>query len=181
MKKFLCTLALVLAVTGCDLGKQMDNTPTKKVEAFLNKYQTLDTEVLDSLDTVISEETLFNDDQKTKYRDIIKTNYQKMNYKIKDEEIDGDDAKVTVEVEVIDYSKVLSDAEVYRSEHEDEFKDNNKYSESKFMDYRLNKLKDAKEKVKYTMDLSLTKVNDEWVIDDLSKDNEAKLNGLYNY
>lgn len=181
MKKILCALTFVLLLTGCDWGKKMDNTPTKKVEAFLNKYQTLDGDVLDSLDSVISEETLFNDDQRSQYRDIMKSNYQKMTYEIKDEEVNGDDAKVNVEIEVIDYSKILSDAETYKTEHEDEFLDNDEYSESKYVDYRLGKLKEAKEKVKYTVDLSLTKVNDEWVMDDLSTDNEAKLNGLYSY
>jgi len=29
--------------------------------------------------------------------------------------------------------------------------------------------------------LTLTKVDEEWILDDLSKENEAKLNGLYNY
>lgn len=181
MKKFLCALALVVLLTGCELGKQLDNTPTKKVENFLNKYQTLDDDVLDSLDSVIAEETLFNNDQRDKYRDIVKSNYQKMSYKIKDEEVDGNTARVTVEIEVIDYSKIMSDAEDYREKHKDEFLVNNEYNESKFIDYRLDKLKEAKEKVKYTMDLSLTKVKDEWIIDDLSKENEAKLNGVYNY
>ena len=73
MKKILVSLALILCLTGCDIGKTLDNTPTKRVETFLNKYQTLDDEVLDSLDYVISEEVLFNGEQRNKYRDIIKT------------------------------------------------------------------------------------------------------------
>lgn len=181
MKKILVSLALVLCLTGCDIGKNLDNTPTKRVETFLNKYQTLDDDVLDSLDYVISEETLFDSKQRDKYRDIIKTNYQKMMYKIKDEEIDGDNAIVTAEIEVIDYSKIMSEAETYRMENPEEFMTNGEYDESKFIDYRLEELKNAKEKVKYTIELSLTRVNDEWILDDLTKENEAKLNGVYNY
>jgi len=181
MKKILMSLALILCLTGCDIGKTLDNTPTKRVETFLNKYQTLDDEVLDSLDYVISEEALFNGEQRDKYRDIIKTNYQKMMYKIKDEEIDGDNAIVTAEIEVIDYSKIMSEAEIYRTENPEEFMTDDEYDESKFVDYRLEQLKNAKEKVKYTIELSLTKVNDEWMLDDLTKENEAKLNGVYNY
>lgn len=181
MKKILCVLALIVCLTGCDIGKKLDNTPTKKVETFLNKYQTLDSDVLDSLDYVIAEETLFNSKQREKYRDIIKTNYQKMTYKIKEEEIDGDSATVTAEIEVIDYSKIMAEAETYKEENLSEFLDNGEYSEDKFIDYRLDKLKEAKEKVKYTLDLTLTKVDEEWILDDLSKENEAKLNGLYNY
>ena len=181
MKKILISLALILCLTGCDIGNTLDNTPTKRVETFLNKYQTLDDEVLDSLDYVISEEILFNGEQRDKYRDIIKTNYQKMMYKIKDEEIDGDSAIVTAEIEVIDYSKIMSEAESYRMENPEEFMTDSEYDESKFIDYRLEELKNAKEKVKYTIELSLTKVNDEWILDDLTKENEAKLNGVYSY
>lgn len=177
MKKFIAFLAALTLLTGCDLGKKLDNTPTKKVENFLNKYQTLDEDVLTSLDNVISLEEDFNADQKDKYRDIIKNNYQKMTYKIKDEEIDGDSATVTVEIEVLDYSKVLSDADNYKLEHPEEFEND----KSKFIDYQLEQLEKEAEKVKYTMDLSLTKIDDEWILDDLSKENEAKLNGIYSY
>lgn len=181
MKKALCALMILFVLTGCDIGNKLDNTPTKRVETFLNKYQILDDDVLDNLNSVIAEESLFNNDQRDKYRDIIKTNYQKMSYKVKEEEINGDEATVTVEIEVIDYSKILSDAENYRTEHPQEFLENNEYSESKYIDYSLDKLKEAKEKVKYTLDLTLTKVDEEWMLDDLSKENEAKLNGVYNY
>ena len=181
MKKILISFALLLCLTGCSIGEKLDNTPTKRVETFLNKYQTLDDDVLDSLDYVLAEETLFNSEQRDKYRDIVKTNYQKMMYKIKEEEIDGDNAIVTVEIEVIDYSKVMSEAENYRIENLEEFMTDDEYDESKFVDYRLEQLKNAKEKVKYTIDLTLTKVDDEWILDNLTKENEAKLNGVYSY
>lgn len=181
MKKILISFALLVLLTGCDIGSKLDNTPTKRVETFLNKYQTLDDDVLDSLDSVIAEETLFNNEQRDRYRNIIKTNYQKMSYKIKEEEIDGDNATVTAEIEVIDYSKVMEDAEIYRTQNIDEFMTDDEYDESLFVDYRLDRLEEAKEKVKYTIDLTLTKVNEEWILDDLTKDNEAKLNGVYNY
>ena len=181
MKKILISFALLILLTGCDVGNKLDNTPTKKVENFLNKYQTLDDDVLDSLDLVVAEEDLFNTEQRDKYREIMKTNYQKMSYKIKEEEVDGVDAIVTVEIEVIDYSKVMSEAENYRLENEKEFMIDGVYDESRFVDYRLDRLKEAKEKVKYTLDLTLTKIDEDWILDDLTKENEAKLNGVYNY
>jgi len=181
MKKILISFALLLLLTGCDIGTKLDNTPTKRVETFLNKYQTLDDDVLDSLDMVIAEEALFSGEQRDRYRDIIKTNYQKMMYKIKEEEIDGDSAVVTAEIEVIDYSKVMEDAENYRAQNIHEFMTNNEYDESLFIDYRLDRLEEAKERVKYTIDLTLTKVDEEWILDDLTRDAEAKLNGVYNY
>ena len=33
--------------------------------------------------------------------------------------------------------------------------------------------------VQYTLDLHLTKENDEWVIDELSSDDEDKIHGVY--
>ena len=41
------SFALLILLTGCDIGEKLDNTPTKRVETFLNKYQTLDDDVLD--------------------------------------------------------------------------------------------------------------------------------------
>ncbi|MDD2377622.1 MAG: membrane lipoprotein lipid attachment site-containing protein [Bacilli bacterium] len=181
MKKILYLLGILVILTGCDFVRTLSNTPTKKVEQFLSKYQTLDKVVTDDLDTVIAEETNFNSAQRTKYRDIIEGNYQKLNYQVKEEEIDGDNATVTVEIEVIDAYKIMKDAELYLSNNPDEFAENDEYSVSKFTDYRLDKLKEAKEKVKYTLELTLTKVDDEWFVDDLSQDDEDKINGMYQY
>ena len=50
MKKILSIFTLLLLVVGC--GNMM-NTPTKKVEEFLSKYQTMDEKVLTQLDEVI--------------------------------------------------------------------------------------------------------------------------------
>ena len=40
MKKVLSILGLVLVLTGCSIGEDMNNTPTKQVETYLNNYQT---------------------------------------------------------------------------------------------------------------------------------------------
>ena len=42
-------------------------------------------------------------------------------------------------------------------------------------------MKDNKEKVKYTIDFHLTKKNEEWKLDDLSKTDEQKIQGIYQY
>lgn len=181
MKKIICLLCALIVLTGCDFVRSLSNTPTKRVEEFLKKYQTLNQDVLDDLNTVVAEEVSFNSNQRDRYRDIVKNNYKKLTYAVKNEKIDGDDATVTVEVEVIDYYKIMSDADVYLNEHPEEFIVNDAYNVSKFTDYRLDKLQDAKEKVKYTLNLTLTKVDNEWFLDDLSQDDEAKINGMYEY
>ena len=102
--------------------------------------------------------------------------------KIKDEVIDGDTATVTTEIEVIDYSKILIEADKYLEENRTEFEDKDgNYDETLFNEYRINKLTDAKETITYTIDMTLTNVDNEWQLDDLSSDNLDKIQGIYKY
>lgn len=180
MKKFIGLLIALIVMTGCSLTENMDNTPTKKVEAMLAKYQTLDSEVLTDLDNVINLEELFDDDQKNEYREIMKRHYQDLTYEIKDETIDGESAVVTVEIEVNDYSKVMANADQYLEDNKEQFyNEENEYDEGLFTKYRLDQLKDADERVKYTLELSLTKTNGDWVLDELSDADRSKINGMY--
>ncbi len=181
MKKILSILTLALVITGCSLGN-MDNTPTKKVENYLNEYQTLNSNVLSKLDSIVNQEELFDDDQRTTYKDILKKHYQDLTYTIKEETVNGDKATVETEIEVTDYTKALKQADEYRTTNESEFMDdNNVFDESKFNDYKLDLLKGSKDRVKYTIYFSLTKEDDEWKLDDLTESEQEKLLGIYEY
>lgn len=180
MKKiiyFLIGISLINLV-GCGM---VENTPTKQVEAFLSRYQTLDEVVLKDLDAVIEKDASFDNEQKEEYREIMKKHYRDLTYEVKDEVVDGDNATVPVEIEVTDYSKALTEAEEYRKNNESKFIDKNgNYDETKFNDYRLKKMKESKEKAKYTLELTLTKNEDgKWEMDNLTTDDEQKLNGTY--
>jgi hypothetical protein len=179
MRKVITILSLFLFVTGCSLAKDLDNTPTKKVEALLNKYQTLDSSVMSDLNAVLENNTSFTDKQQDQYKDIIKKNYQNLTYTIKDSTTDGDEATVTAEIEVVDYTNALNDAKVYLQENPEEFETAGVYDQSKYIDYQLKMLKEAKEKVTYTLDFTLTKIDDEWTIDDLTDEIINKINGVY--
>lgn len=181
MKKIVIILLLVNALffTGCSLTENMDNTPTKKVEALLNKYQMLDIDVLNDLDNVVDKQIDFSNKQRDEYKDIIKRNYQKLTYTIKDELVDGDTAEVETEIEVIDHTKIVSEANAYLRDNPNKFLTDNKYDNNLFIDYKLKKLKEAKEKVKYTLVFKLTKVEDEWKIDSLTEEMRDKINGIY--
>ena len=181
MKKIVIILLLVSALffTGCSLTENMDNTPTKKVEALLNKYQMLDIDVLNDLDNVVDKQIDFSNKQRDEYKDIIKRNYQKLTYTIKDELVDGDTAEVETEIEVIDHTKIVSEANAYLRDNPNEFLTDNKYDNNLFIDYKLKKLKETKEKVKYTLVFKLTKVEDEWKIDSLTEEMRDKINGIY--
>ena len=178
MKK-LIGIGLCILLCGCN---DLSNTPTKKTEEFLKKYQSLDSSVLTDLDNVLNEDTTLNESQKIMYKDIMKKHYQNLSYEIKNETIDGDEAIVTVEISVTDFKKVLDEANNYMNNNMEEFYDENgNYSISKFNDYKLNKLKDAKDKVRYTLEISLSKVNDEWQVNTQNQITYDKINGIFNY
>ena len=182
MKKIFTFLSVALILTGCSIGEDMSNTPTKQVETYLNNYQTLDSNVLTKLDSIVNSEEMFDEDQKTTYRDILKKHYQDLTYTIKEETVNGDKATVEAEIEVNDYTKVLKEAETYRTTNQNEFVDEEgMFDENMFNEYKLNALKDNKERVKYTIYFSLTKQDDKWVLDDLTETEEEKILGIYEY
>lgn len=212
MKKILlcfsCIIAIVL-LSGCS----MDNTPTKKVEKFLDNYKNQDETVLTQLKEMVDSDTLMDETQKTTYSDIMKKQYKDLTYDIKDEVIDGDNATVTAEIEVYDYYKINQDAQTYYNNNPNEFKDDNNDNnnglagdivegakdavdavtdkaedavdavtgDSKFVEYRLGKLKDAKDRVKYTIDFTLTKVDNVWTLNDIDDTTRQKIHGLYEH
>lgn len=173
-------MSLTILLSGC--GETLNNTPTKQVEMFFMNYQTLNKDVIEDLNDVIETDNSMNETQKEKYKDIMKNHYKNLVYDIKDERVDGDTAIVTVEIEVYDYSKTIVNANSYLEEHMEEFLDeNNEYSQEKFVDYRLSLLEAAKDKVKYTLDLNLTKIDDKWQLDKISSLDEDKILGIYEY
>lgn len=183
MKRILSIIGIVLVLTGCSLGMEdLDNTPTKQVEAYLNSYQKLDDNVLNDLDNILDDEITFNNDQRDRYREIVKKGYQELTYEIKDEKVNGNTAEVEVEIEVIDYSNIITESEDYLNQNPNEFNDEEgNYDVSLFTDYRLDLLEKNKEKVEYTITFNLTKENDKWTIDQLSEDDINKINGTYNH
>lgn len=181
MKKILSLFALVLIITGCSLN-DMDNTPTKKVENYLNNYQRLDESVLDKLDEIIEKENFTTEELNSSYRDILKKHYQDLTYVIKEETINADKATVETEIEVSDYTKILKEFEIKKDSKDTQFLDENgNFDEVKFTNSKLNALKDNKERVKYTIYFSLTKEDNSWVLDPLTSGEEEKILGIYEY
>lgn len=181
MKKIIYLIIGLSLITliGC---QHTENTPTKQVEKFLSKYQTLDKDVLEDLDDTVDNTSSFNEQQKEDYRKLMKNHYKNLKYEIKDEMIDGNRATVVTEIEVNDYSKILKKAEEYRKEYPEKFNDNNKYDEQKFISYKIDLMKNADETIKYTLELNLTKDNNKnWVLDAITADDEQKINGTYRH
>ena len=69
MKKIFYIVLSVFILTGCG---NMNNTPTKKVEALLSKYQSNDSEVMNDLDNVLLTDSNFTDDERNDYKEFMK-------------------------------------------------------------------------------------------------------------
>ena len=180
MKKFfLIVVCLLFVLCGCD---SMMNTPTKKVEEFLNKYQMQDDEILSQLDNIIENgEYVFNQEQKNAYSTLMKKQYKDLTYTIKEEMIDGNSAVVTVEIEVYDYNKEIKNAEEHYKLNPNEFKTTDgQLDNSKYMDYRIKLLENTKDRIKYTLNLSLKKKKKKWILNNITESDRQKIHGLYN-
>lgn len=178
MKKIIVILSILLIMTGC--GK-LSNTPTKRVEELFDNYKMLNENVIKQLNEIVDKDERFNASQKELYKDIMKKQYNNLMYEIKDEYINGDDAIVTVQITVKDFNKVLKDTDVYYEAHKEEFKDANGEYQEKYVDYLLDKMKDAKESVSYTLKLNLIKKDKKWELEELSSSDIDKINGIYSY
>ena len=88
MKKIIILLIAAILLIGCDIAEDMDNTPTRRVESFLDAYQRLDSNVLNDLDNLI-ENNRYTLEQRTAYKELMKEHYRNLRYEIKDETING--------------------------------------------------------------------------------------------
>ena len=177
ISKFVLGLGLLFLLVGCN---NVMNTPTKEVEKFLGKYQTMDDKVLTQLDGVLKSDTTMTEDQKKDYKELMKKQYQNLAYKIKDEMTDGDHAEIVTEIEVYNFAKAITEADDYLRKNNDEFvMDDGTTDEVKFMDYKIKKIKDMKDKVTYTITFTLTKKDDVWTLDDVTDIDRQKIHGIY--
>jgi len=165
MKKKLLLLVLPFLLFACS----MSNTPTSKVEDLLTKYQRVDNDITQGIETVLNEQNL-TDTHKERYRKLLENQYKNLSYNIKDEIIDGDNATVIVEVEVVDYKNSINDLTF----------DSTIYTKESFDETKLDRLENAKDKVTYTLELTLTK-DDEgtWKLNALTNEQIKKIQGMF--
>lgn len=178
MKKVIVVVLSIFMIVGCSL---LSSGPTKKTEEFFKKYQNLDDSVLKDLELVVEGTTLSTEKEKSDYTKAMKMQYSDLKYKITNEKINGDEAVVTAKISVYDFYKVQTEANKYKTTHESDFMTDNKFDEEKFMEYKLKQMMNTAERVEYTIDISLTKKDNEWTINELDKTTLEKIHGTYNY
>ena len=168
MKKIISLFIFLLLLVGCSLS----NTPTAQVEDLLSKYQMLDNDIDAGIDNVISGENLTTD-QKERYRKIIEKQYKNLTYEVKDEEIDGDTAEITVQIEVLDYKKTVN-------EINSTYQGLSTYTMEQYNNAKLNALEDVKDKVTYTIEFEVLKDEDgNWKLSSLDNETIKKIQGMY--
>lgn len=177
MKKKIILISLFILcfiLTGCSLN----NTPKAKVETLLMKYQKNSDSIISELDDYLNTLNI-KDDAHEEYKKVYIKQYSDLTYNIKDEMIDGDTATVTTQIEVYDYYKIDNDATKYISDNPDKFSTDKVYDSKKVLEYKIDKLTNAKDRVTYTVVFNLTKVDNEWKVDNLSNEDLEKIHGIY--
>ena len=167
MKKIMLMFIFLLLLVGCSLA----NTPTATVEDLLSKYQMLDDDISSGIDDALNDE-LLTSEQKRRYRKIIEKQYKNLMYEVKDEEIDGNQAEITVQIEVIDFKKSINEVN-------NRYQGTN-YNIEQYNNAKLDALENAKEKVVYTIEFDVIKDNDgNWELASLDNEIIKKIQGMY--
>ena len=175
MKKILLLL-LVCFLTACKMNK----TPSDEVSNLLTKYISNDPEIVMELDDYINSSKL-NKDQGLKYKEIYLKQFKDLKYKIKKEDINNNRAVVLTRITVYDYYNKEVEANKYLENNIDSFKKDGKYDEELFVDYKLDLISKTKDRIDYDIEFTLTKINNKWILDDLTNELLEKIHGVYAY
>ena len=177
MKKIILIVITIMLLVGCSLS----NTPSGRVEEYLNNYNNLSEDVLMDIDVKVMSENLSSDNKEV-YKKVLKRGYQNMKYDIKDEIIDGDKATVVVKISVYDLYKVEQESINYMNMNVSEFyNENNIFDNDLYNAYRLGEMLKAKDMVDYEVQFELYKKDDQWILENPNIEVIEKLNGFYNY
>ena len=178
MKKLFLILSLIIFIcTGC---KNMSNTPTAKVENFLEKYQSMDTNVLNQLDAIVVNRMDLTNEQKSNYKVLMEKQYQNLSYTIKDEIISDDSANVIVEIETYDYRNALNKSEQYFDANKEQFiKRDGTIDLEKYWDYKIEEMTKVNDRITNEITFTLYKEKDNWILNEISDTDRDKIHGLF--
>ena len=167
--KIILPCLIIFILMGCDLN----NTPTSKVEEGLSDYQMVSNNInINEKVQLLTDGDTLTDEQALEYRNIIEKQYKNLAYNVKDETVDGDSAVVSVQIEVANFKDAIEDLnrEV----------DKTIIGVEQYNDRKIEKLKDVKDKVTYTIEFDVYKGKDgNWNLEQFGSMEEQKLLGLY--
>ena len=178
MKKIIIIVCSFLSIFLCSCN--IKSTPTKSVEMFLSKYITNDEEIVVELDDYVNDSELTKE-ASIKYKEVYLKQFRDLKYNIKEEKIDGDNAIVVADVTVYDYYKKEEEANKFLEENPDKFKKDGKLDKDLFTDYKLDLFKSTVDRVTYSIDFNLTRIDNSWIINDLNNDQLKKIHGVFEH
>lgn len=170
-------LLIIILVVCLLLFKNSSGDPVKMTEKFMNGYIHLSDDVISKVKYEFDDE--LNSSQRKTYLDVMKRQYSKIDYQIKDSIIHDGDAIITVEFSVYDYNAGMEKANNYISVHEDEFLKDKEFDNEKAVSYKIDSLKSYNERVTYTIMFNYYKEGKKWILNDLVDSDLKKLNGTF--
>lgn len=169
MKKILIIILMLLAV-GCS-----KTNASFEVETYLNKFKNHDKEVIASLDELLTLESITLE-QKDLYRLIMKKQYTDLEYEVKEEHYNGDQADVEVLIKVYDYTESKKRAYQKMKDNPDIMNSNEKK-----MNEQLKEMEKETKRVPYTLVFHLRYENEQWILETPNTEILEKIHGIYDY
>ena len=172
MKKIILFMTMFLLM-GCH------SIPSGEVNSYLNKYQSLDNEVVNDLDNLINNSN-YPEDILELYKNVYLRQYKDLKYKINDYECSSNYCTVPVDIEIYDYNYAQQLALEYLTKHEDEFNDQNgNYDINLYTKYKLDVMNNITKRIKYTININLEKELYDWRVIPLNNIDLLKIHGIY--
>lgn len=179
MKKiiqYICLFVGIFVLAGC-LGII---GPSERVEDMLNRYIKNDQEILKELDKYLNKQDL-TEEQRTRYKNIIKDEYSSIKYEIVNETEEEDKATVEVKITVKDLYSASVSAENELLNDPTKFYTEGVYDSKKYIDYKLELMEKTDKTVDYTIYINLNKKDNVWNVDDIDESTLEKIHGIYKY
>ena len=165
MKKICIIIVLLLLLVGC--GKK---SASDEVIFFLEQYKKMNVSVINSLENALAKEE-WSDEQKERYRNVIKRQYKDMEYEIVHERYDSDLAFIDVKIKVYDYYKAQENIDYYNIDNG-----------MSLLDYKINAMANTNDRIEYLIVFKLEKdTKGDYKIIDLDNSDIEKIHGIYNY
>ena len=156
MKKFLVIITLIIFLVGCACS--VKGGAKESLYIFLEKYKYLDKSLVEDVDSYVLGESL-SEEQKEEYK--------------------NKKAYITVKITVYDLFEAQNETEDYYIEHEDEFLKDGEYDADKYINYKLEFMKNYTKKVTNEITFVLHEDKNMWVVEQPSSSDLAKIHGMY--
>ncbi len=146
-----------------------------EVIKYLNKFKNHDEEVISSLHKLAIFEEISLEEQNL-YELVMKRQYTDLEYKIKEEHYNGDEAYIGVDISVYDYEESKNRAmTIIKNEPQ-------KYdTKEKILNLELQEMEKEEKRIFYTIDFEVAYEKGKWKLKAPSKEILEKIHGIYAY